>query len=273
MQPRVLFLVISSDDVPQYFEMRNCLHRYLSRFSNVKHLFLDAGNGQSCESLCERPSLFGDGPLGVDFGFAPDGRFAKSSNDVELSSFEPNVLVCTNVRDCIRPGILFKTLLGMNYVISEGFEFDYVVRTNLSTMWNMPVLCNLLASLPLDSDHAIGTLMNAEPINQAFLSGTGIVLSRSVVEKLIRADVHDYRLAQNDDVAIGHMLEQNHVSMIDWTQYGLCMAWLEHPHFLDVLKTNSAKEEYAQHPCFRCKVLQDRNIDVAMMTFLAELLV
>ena len=52
--------------------------------------------------------------------------------------------------DCpesLRPGILMKTILAFQYIL-KNYNFNYVIRTNISTFWNLNKLNRVLTKLP-----------------------------------------------------------------------------------------------------------------------------
>src|SRR3990167_3166550 len=54
----------------------------------------------------------------------------------------------SRTEECVKPGILNKTILSMEYFLSRLHEFDYVLRTNLSSFYVMPKLLEFLKTLP-----------------------------------------------------------------------------------------------------------------------------
>lgn len=75
------------------------------------------------------------------------------------------------------PGVITKTMKAIEY-ISISYDFDYVVRTNLSSFWNLNNLLPLLELLPKS-----GYYGGVVPFD-TFVSGTGIIISKDVAISL-----------------------------------------------------------------------------------------
>ena len=113
-------------------------------------------------------------------------------------------------------GILQKTLVGFEAALTEqfGFRFDYVVRTNLSTVFNYKLLYEQLSVMPQNNVYTGGIMMTLKWLDlrggivdqslfgTQFFQGTCIVLSRDVVQSIID-NKDSVRLDIVDDVAIG----------------------------------------------------------------------
>ena len=98
--------------------------------------------------------------------------------------------------------ILPNTISAMQYLRSN-FDFDYLVRTNQSTYWNLPKVEKLLKTLPSTKLYA-GQVMFGEEMN--FVSGSGIILSGDLVDQIIgNHDKIDSELI--DDVSIGRFMK------------------------------------------------------------------
>ena len=117
------------------------------------------------------------------------------------------------------PGILHKTIEAMRYVLRET-EFDFLVRSNISTVVDFaalaPVLAELDAGQPVYAStrwfHFIEGVYHRDGIpadgvreKNTFAAGTNIMLSRPAVEHLVsHADGLEMHLP--DDVAIGNAM-------------------------------------------------------------------
>ena len=109
------------------------------------------------------------------------------------------------------PGILNKTILSMEAMLPRLDEFDYVLRTNLSSFYYFPKLLDFLKRLPPTECYSamIGTL------HRQFGSGAGIILSTDLVKMLI---THKEELLDNtsfpDDVVIGDFFLHRNIGII-----------------------------------------------------------
>ena len=106
--------------------------------------------------------------------------------------------------------ILYKTVKAMEYVFSD---YDYIIRTNVSTLINVPKLLTFLENKPttLYTSPLMSTLnwldfnsgiTDSSFFGTIFASGTSIIISKNVVENILN---NKSKLNHNvlDDVAIG----------------------------------------------------------------------
>jgi hypothetical protein len=99
------------------------------------------------------------------------------------------------------PGIRDKTLECFKYFIDRGTTFDFLLRTNLSSLWNFTPLIKWLKHIPTLGQY-FGIIGTHNSIR--FVSGAGIFLTPDVVQKL----VENRHLCSNiiDDVDFGYAL-------------------------------------------------------------------
>ena len=97
-------------------------------------------------------------------------------------------------KESLRPGILKKTLLSFEYIL-KNFEFDYVIRTNISTFWNLSYLLNIINKLPINKCIA------GNVTHKNFIMGTCIILSKDLVEYIIN-NKHKVHINIHDDVEL-----------------------------------------------------------------------
>lgn len=128
--------------------------------------------------------------------------FVEYSNEIqdEIVVTDDTILIKGN--ESVIPGIFIKTCNAIQY-INENCNYDYLVRTNLSSLWNIPVLLEYLSTQTIE---ATGTMMFS-----SFLSGTGIILSKDVAVKFIQhVKQNKYPsiiLDNHDDVLISYFLK------------------------------------------------------------------
>ena len=104
------------------------------------------------------------------------------------------------------PGILHKTLEALAYC-SKSFEFDFVVRSNISTVIDFS---RLLTILPPRSDsvvYASTHVWNENSRDEAFASGTNIILNAAAVAYVLSAR-GELMMDTIDDVALGMLLRR-----------------------------------------------------------------
>lgn len=95
-------------------------------------------------------------------------------------------------------GILNKTMKAYEY-INRHFDYDIVIRTTVASFWNFYTMYPFLDGL---QEKGIATGI----CNDVCISGTGIILSRDVCEKLCEVMVYDE--SAEDDVIIRRNLQK-----------------------------------------------------------------
>ena len=165
---RVTWLAIASH-APAYDEMKSHMVRHL-RTAESAGLELD-------------PKFL--------YGVA-DGNKGKD----EVHEFDA---VYPEVRECLVPGVLEKTLAALREVTDESKEPpDFVIRTNLSTWFHWDKLAEFLADAPRTS------LAAGYSPDRSHLCGCCMVLSLDVARQLAWYDGYDMSLI--DDLAIAKAL-------------------------------------------------------------------
>jgi hypothetical protein len=130
----------------------------------------------------------------------------------------------------------------------ENYEFDFLLRTNASSYINQEALINYLTN-KIPKNYA-GGFIGKIPNKFNFLSGSGYVLSRDLVNFIIKnSEKWDHSLI--DDVALGQFLYENTNVKLQF-----------HPRI-----DNNNKHKLIFNPNifhFRCKC-SDRNDDVIII--------
>ena len=162
-----IFLSISSDDLPCYRIMRNVARKYFSLYEDkIKIFFIEFKKDMECD-ICEKD----------------DYIYVKGEEWEE----------------CINPGIYIKTIKSMEY-INKTYDYDFLIRTNLSSFWNLNKLLELKPLLPKENFCGGTTIWENH-----FITGTGIMLSKDSCHKLVNLGIIGTHL--NDDVIIGVSLK------------------------------------------------------------------
>ena len=154
--------------------MRECWKLYMNNYSEyAKCYFLENNPSQNCDVYVDE---------------------------------DESAIIFKHVENLI-PGVLLKSIIGM-YVCNKYYTFDYMIRTNLSSVYFIPKLWEKLCDFP--RRHFIGGEKDVDNSYFPFVSGAGIVLSCDVIEEILRVvttyGISDYRLSLPDDVAISHIL-------------------------------------------------------------------
>jgi hypothetical protein len=116
---------------------------------------------------------------------------------VSLPDQDESDLVYEDITESLVPGILQKTLRAMKYV-HETCTYDYLIRTNISTLWDLRYIEPLLLSCPTSRCYAGGHNLN--PMN--IYSGVSIILTPDLVEECINRQ-HEFIMELPDDISIG----------------------------------------------------------------------
>lgn len=132
--------------------------------------------------------------------------------------FEPNLLEDILIHndtlyfkgnESFYPGILDKTIRAMKYCC-ENYNFDFLVRTNLSSFWVFENYNKYISTLGKEKV-ANGIIGNCE--YGSFMSGCGFILSKDVVEFMCNNMVIKDLPNVYDDVAIGVFLNKNNITL------------------------------------------------------------
>jgi hypothetical protein len=99
------------------------------------------------------------------------------------------------------PAILQKTIAAFEYVLAH-YEFDYILRTNLSSFYIFPEFKQMATTLP-EKDYYGGVIGNC--CNTAYASGAGFVVSKDMAAR-IRSNKHHIAYNIIDDIAIGKLV-------------------------------------------------------------------
>ena len=134
--------------------------------------------------------------------------YMKSHPDIEcyFIEFSPMVFVPTLTQDTLYVrgtesyyNITRKTLLALEYFLSRG-SYDFVIRTNLSSVWIFPHTIRFLDTLPKTRYYG-GVVCSHERV--PFVSGTCIVMSDDTARLLLQNKHYAYANNLVDDVDIG----------------------------------------------------------------------
>jgi len=145
---KAIILVLASDNNPLYKEFRKIYQEYLDIDPEIK-VFLVYGNQFS----------------------------------VEKQSYD---LVYDDIPENYYPGMILKTIRALED-IDNNFDYDFLVRTNLSTFWDIPKLKERLDRQP-KKNCLTGSLRRCRYKNKTspdYIGGINLVLSRDLVKKLI----------------------------------------------------------------------------------------
>jgi hypothetical protein len=129
--------------------------------------------------------------------------FSEDSKTDDLSDIiKPNLLIHNN-KESLIPGILEKTIYGFKY-IDNTFDYNYIIRTNLSTFYIVNNLLKISTELNKRNLYAGFIGMHGDI---KFCSGACFWISKDIVKYCIKNQKSlDFNLP--DDVAIGKFLNK-----------------------------------------------------------------
>ena len=142
--------------------------------------------------------------------------------------------------------ILAKTIMGFNWIL-ENINFDLLVRTNVSTYYDVSRIGKILHRLQLDSLEFGGFVefsnfgLKSTSEVEKFITGTGIYLTKPSVLKLANLDVTEFR-GVPEDLSISRYLIENHAKMISFPRVNLHSTHILLPGFQTRLKSSEISE-------------------------------
>jgi hypothetical protein len=168
--------------------------------------------------------------------------------------------------------ITYKTIEAIKYAVKH-IKFDYMIRTNMSTIINIPKLISYCSTLRKTKIYTGGVLHTLQWIDKKcgiiddtywgtrFISGTSIIMSYDVVSFMAN---HKSNITYDiiDDVAIGIFINKYIPSAL----------YSELPYFCTVPKNIKPSEIYKKFVFFRNRAYKNRVGDVKNMKIIRNLL-
>jgi hypothetical protein len=166
---KVIFLIIASHDNPIYEFMRNVSNIYFNRMEmiyNLKHFYVE---------------------------------FKKM--EVPINLVDDTIYV--NGEEMLSRAII-KTHKALQY-INANFDYDILIRTNLSSFWNIPYLYKYINHLE-NNNIVTGIFLNTWFNNTIFnyITGTGVIITKDISIKLCTFDLQ----GEPEDIWLSYYLKQ-----------------------------------------------------------------
>jgi len=238
-RPRILNMVLFSHG-DSYDEMYNLSRQYYRSFDNVRTVYY---------------------------------TFSGDVNDTSKPYVESDILYLPG-EETYMPGILSKTLKTFSYFYDT--QYDYYVRTNISTIVNFNLLSKALQYHKIEygggrnfyiyqgyRDSGCGVTDDTH-VGLSYAAGTCIVLSRDMFRKVVE---NQSRLDMNviDDVAIGKMIKDAfNVESFDLN--------VNYKHYKETYESYDEMVEYIPYTiCYRNRS-NDRKTDVINMRAIVGML-
>jgi len=168
-----------------------------------------------------------------------------------------NDTIFINGNDSLIPGCLVKTIKSIEFLLKTQ-EFDFIFRTNMSSVVDLNKLTSLLNNYKNDYSGVIGYYNNIK-----FASGAGMLFSKKLCKYLIinKANL-DYNFL--DDVAIGLFLQLVNININPLTRFET----YNYENNMQLISKEMIKDYYH----FRCKSDKDNNKTLLMMETIINLI-
>lgn len=213
LEPPLIVLIISSSDVPEYASFKDILRQCMRR-SDMIYFFVEFVHGEQCDTIV--------------------------SNDV--------IQIAHPTKTELVQNIFYKTVEAMKY-IHQNYDYKILLRTNLSSFWNMS---NLKKQVESFDENTFG---GYRPFG-SFVSGTSIFMGKNVVKYI--CDQNREYSEEFDDVLL---------SQIASTKFPLTSIDNSKVHFYTFDTTADPLDFHA--PLFYRIKNEDRSIDVQLFKKLA----
>jgi hypothetical protein len=116
---------------------------------------------------------------------------------------EENTIFIKGV-ESYHPGIREKTIDCFKYFLNCDINYDYIIRTNLSSLWNFKALSTYLETLPKEGVYS-GVIGDC---HVKYASGSGFIMTPDVVHKIVENRNLCNEMNFIDDVDIGYLLKK-----------------------------------------------------------------
>lgn len=244
---KFLNIVIYSTDNDNYTKMYDILTEYYKLYDNVKTIFI----------------------INADNKILGDDEFKLENNILYIKGEESLV-----------PGILIKTLKAFKYFLNEVDDYDYIIRTNISTIVNFDNLEIELKMNPI-KDIGGGLLHNLQWLGGGitdskyygtlFYSGTSMIFKSYIIKKI----VEDENLIIKDivdDVSLGiyfkNIYKKQSYHNIDKSKFLITPMFMNNiDHFKTYVLSNINKIIF-----YRNRIYHDRSIDILQMSIIKNIL-
>ena len=176
---KVLVLILSSPNVnPVYKLHKEIWGKYMNSHPDISCFFMEyTENTENAENA------------------------ENAENTVKIQVKDNHIFI--NGKESVIPGCYNKTLDSLEYFINNNVvEYDFIIRTNLSSLWNFRALIKHLETLPREKLYygAIGYSDNVK-----FASGSGFIITPDVAKILLK-NRNLGTITYYDDVAIAEVL-------------------------------------------------------------------
>ncbi len=183
---KLLILIIASDNHPAFLELQDIWKSYMNLYPESVDAYFIKG-----DPLLDEP-------------------YKKSGN-----------VLYTKTVDNYKPGILKKTILSLEAMEKELDSYDFVLRTNLSSVYNIPKLMKFLEQLPSEKCYAARPLLPSYEVPSEYSKipfgwGAGFIISKDLAHLIIKEKEKLYQRINEipDDVLIGALFYEHKLPII-----------------------------------------------------------
>lgn len=221
---KFIFLIIDSFTHDAYNHNRKIMRKYMNTHSDIKAFFIYFNNTQTEDIVVENDTMTMKGA------------------------------------DSFVPGVLEKSLCAMEY-ICRNYSFDYIIRSNMSSLWDYNHLLTHYESLPSTRCVSAYTGMH-EGIE--FPSGSGFILSRDVAELCV-ANKPDFDPSLPDDVSFGKFFRNKQIPLLQGRRCDFITKYRFTPEEIDNILSQN-------HYHYRIKYEADRTHDKDLFSLFYRLI-
>lgn len=112
--------------------------------------------------------------------------FVYGNLTTELKFRDKYDLIFPHVEECYNPGMLKKTICAMEWIDKNCENYDFFIRTNISTFWDLKATLRNLKKWKLKGDFYFGDgPLPGYKLDGTYLSGTDTLVSKSMIKKMI----------------------------------------------------------------------------------------
>jgi hypothetical protein len=148
--------------------------------------------------------------------------FCRNDIDEQVYIDEDESAIFYNCEESFIPGIFLKSIHSIDFC-HRNFTYDYLIRTNISSFYNIPKLIDFLNDQP--KNNFAGGCCNTS-YNIPFISGSGMIISYDLIDKILisafnqKSINHIFNLP--DDVLLSYLINLHinpdtyiHIKMFD----------------------------------------------------------
>lgn len=193
---KILVLIIASDNYPVYVELQKVWRSYMHY--NPKQV---------------------------------QAYFMKSDPNLPAMSLIADDVIWSKTSETLAPGIINKTIQSMEALLPRiKTEFDYVLRTNLSSFYAFDRLLDFLQNMPAKNVYC-GTCYGEVP---GGASGSGYILSSDMAELLVQNKSYFYNQLPPDDVLVANFFKSKNIAPIHHERMDLMplKVWENNKYFI-----------------------------------------